>query len=120
MHCGHACEEAAVVMNRIKHALVSVMVAVALVFTLCTVKPAPVYANSSTETILIVLGGVIGGLMIIALIMTLIVRNNPAWMPALPQTEAARRSDPWEGRDQRWRFGWHCGLRDGVMPVVCW
>jgi len=106
-------------MNRFKHALISVVLTVALVFTLCAVQPTPVYA-SSTETIAIILGGVIGGLMIIAVIMTLIVRNNPAWMPALPQGDGQLRRNPWDRPDDRLRFGWNCGFRDGAMPLVCW
>ena len=107
-------------MNRFKHAVISVVLVVALVFTLCAVRPAPVYANTDTTTILIILGGVIGGLMIVAIIMTLIVRNNPAWMPALPPGDAALRSNPWDPPDNRVRFGWRCGVRDGALPLVCW
>src|SRR5215831_11123009 len=106
-------------MTRFKHALISVILVVALVFTLCAAKPAPVYA-SSAATIAIVLGGVIGGLMVVAVIMTLIIRNNPAWMPALPQADTTRRSLPWDKRDEGVHFGWGCGLHDGVMPLVCW
>ena len=107
-------------MNRFKHALISVVLTIALIFTLCTVKPTPVYASSDAATIAIVLGGVIGGLMVVAVIVTLIVRNNPAWMPALPQAEGAQHRNPWDRPDDRVRFGWSCGVRGGAMPLVCW
>jgi hypothetical protein len=107
-------------MSRAKRTLISAVLVVTLLFAVCTVRPTPVYANSSTETILIVLGGVIGGLAVIALIMTLIVRNNPAWMPVAPQADAALRSSAWDRPHDRVRFGLGCGIRDGGVPLVCW
>ena len=56
----------------------------------------------------------------VAIVVTLIVRNNPAWMPALPQADAALRSNPWERPDDRVRFGLGCGIRDGGVPLLCW
>lgn len=107
-------------MSRVKRTLVSVVLVVALLFAICTVRPTPAYAKSDTTTIAIILGGVIGGLAVIAIIMTLIVRNNPAWMPALPQADAALRASPWDPPADRVRFGTRCGIRDGGVPLVCW
>ena len=107
-------------MSRGKRSVISVVLIVALVFTLCTVRPTPVYASSSTTTIAIILGGVIGGLMIIALIFTLIVRNNPAWMPAVPDVGTMMKGNPWDKPDDRVRFGFRCGVRDGTVPLLCW
>jgi hypothetical protein len=108
-------------MNRAMRTLTSVVLILALVGTLCTVRPAPVYADSDTETILIVLGGVIGGLMIIALIFTLIVRNNPAWMPAVPDVGTMLKGNPWDRPpDERTRFRLGCRSRDGTVALVCW
>jgi len=91
---------------------------VALVFAVCTVRPQPVHADSTT-TILIVLGGVIGGLMVIALIFTFFVRNNPAWMPVAPTAQAALRGNPWDLPAPRLRFGFSCA-RDSGVPLICW
>jgi len=107
-------------MRGVQGKVISLILVMALLFTVCTVRPAPVYASSDAATIAIVVGGVIGGLMVIALIVTLIVRNNPAWMPALPQGDLVRRSDPWEPPAERIRFGLGCGVRDGSVPLVCW
>jgi hypothetical protein len=100
--------------------LVSVVVIFALLFTLCTVRPTPVYASSDATTIAIILGGVIGGLMIIAVVFTLLIRNNPAWMPAAPDIGAMVRHNPWDRPDNRVRFGFGCGVRDGTLPLLCW
>jgi len=108
-------------MNRFKHAVISVMLVVALIFALCTTRPSPAHAlDEDTTTLIIVLGGVIGGLMIVAVIMTLIVRNNPAWMPALPRRDTHVRANPWDVPPPRVRFGWECGDRSGAMPLLCW
>jgi len=107
-------------MSRLKHGVISMVLVVAMVFTLCTARPAPVYASTDWTTIAIILGGVIGGLMIVAVIFTLIVRNNPAWMPALPDGDSATRGHAWDRPNDRLRFAWHCGIRDGTMPLVCW
>lgn len=107
-------------MSRAKQSLISLVVIVALVGALCTVRPAPVYANSDTTTIAIILGGVIGGLMIIALIFTLIVRNNPAWMPAVPDVGAMLKANPWDHPSDRQRFRIGCATRDGTVALVCW
>src|SRR5512144_2671519 len=56
-------------MSRMHRMLISVILVVTLTFAVCTVRPQPVHADDTT-TILIVLGGVIGGLMVIALIFT--------------------------------------------------
>lgn len=106
-------------MSRAKRTLVSVVLVVTLLCGLCAVRPTPTYATSST-TIAIVLGGVIGGLMVIAVIVTLVVRNNPAWMPALPEGDIAQRSNPWREPEPRVHFGLGCGMRDGGVPLVCW
>ena len=106
-------------MSGAKRTIVSILLVVTLLCGLCTVRPTPVYASSS-ETTAIVIGGVIGGLMIIALIVTLVIRNNPAWMPALPQGDLTRTSNPWSEPQQRVQFGPRCGMRDGSVPLVCW
>jgi hypothetical protein len=107
-------------MSRAKRTIVSLVLVVTLLCGVCTVRPTPTYASSSTETIAIVLGGVIGGLMIIALIVTLVIRNNPAWMPALPQDDIAQKWHPWREPEGRVHFGPRCGIRDGGIPLVCW
>lgn len=107
-------------MTGVKRSVISVLVVVALVAALCTVRPTPVYANSDATTIAIILGGVIGGLMIIALIFTLFIRNNPAWMPATPDIDAMLKRNPWDRPNDRVRFAFRCGIRDGTMPLVCW
>jgi hypothetical protein len=108
-------------MSRAKRTMVSMVLVVTLLCGLSAVRPTPVYASgSSTETIAIVIGGVIGGLMIIAVIVTVIVRNNPAWMPALPQGDLAQKSNPWSEPEPRVHFGLGCGMRDGGVPLVCW
>jgi hypothetical protein len=107
-------------MSRAKRTMVSMVLVVTLLCGLCTVRPTPVYA-SSTETTAIVIGGVIGGLMVIALIVTIFIRNNPAWMPVLPQGDLAQKSNPWpEPPQERMHFGLRCGIRDGGVPLVCW
>jgi len=107
-------------MSRVKRTLISLVLMVTLLFAVCSVRPAPVYADTDTTTILIILGGVIGGLAVIAVIMTLIVRNNPAWMPALPSADATLKATPWDRPSARVRFGLGCGVRDGSVPLVCW
>jgi len=107
-------------MDRAKRTLISVVLIVALVGTLCTVRPTPVYASSDATTIAIILGGVIGGLAIIALIFTLIVRNNPAWMPAVPDVGAMLKGNPWDQPPDRARFRLGCKAGDGTVALVCW
>ena len=107
-------------MSRAKRSLMSLVLIVALVGTLCTVRPAPVYASSSGETIAIILGGTIGGLMLLAVIITLFVRNNPAWMPAVPDVGTMLKRNPWEQPPDRPRFRLGCSTRDGTVALVCW
>jgi len=107
-------------MSRLKRTLISAVLIVALLFAVCTVRPAPVFASSSGETIAIVIGGVIGGLALLALIITIFVRNNPAWMPVAPDATAALRTTPWDRPHEQVRFGFGCGVRDGGVPLVCW
>jgi hypothetical protein len=107
-------------MSRVKRSVISVVLVVALLTAVCTVRPTPAYASSDAATIAIILGGVIGGLALIAVIVTLLVRNNPAWMPAVPAPEEVLRSSPWHRTDDRLRFGLGCGVRDGGVPLVCW
>ena len=105
-------------MPRLLRVLTTLVVAITFTVAITVVQPKPAYADTDTETILIVLGGVIGGLAIIALIMTLIVRNNPAWMPLGPSPDLKRVA-----RDQQppgVRFGFDCGWRTGGVPLVCW
>ncbi|MBX3025044.1 hypothetical protein KF840_09055 [bacterium] len=108
-------------MSRALRVLTTLIVIVTFTVTVAVVHPEPVQASSSTETILIVLGGVIGGLALFALIMTLIVRNNPAWMPLAQGPDLTRYDkfrDPPDGGGLH--FGLRCGVRDGAMPLVCW
>lgn len=106
-------------MSRMQRTLISVVLVVALFFAVCTVRPQPVRADDTT-TILIVLGGVIGGLMIVALVFTFFVRDNPAWMPAAPTAaDTAFRHNPWDRPDHRLKFGLSCA-RDSGVPLICW
>jgi hypothetical protein len=107
---------------RVKRTIVSVIVIVAFLAAVCTVRPTPAYASSSSATtIAIILGGTIGGLALLAIIFTLIVRNNPAWMPAAPVGRPdLLKATPWEPPAGRVRFGPGCGVRDGALPLVCW
>jgi hypothetical protein len=107
-------------MTRAKRTLISVVLIVALLFTVCTVRPTPVQALDDTQLVLVIIGGVLVGGIIIALIFTFFVRDNPAWMPALPEPETASRGNPWGKPEERIRFGLGCRNRDGGMPLVCW
>jgi hypothetical protein len=107
-------------MARVKRTLISVVVIVALLFAVCTVKPAPAHALDDTALVLIIIGGVIVGGIIIALIVTFFVRDNPAWMPAVPEPETAARGNPWNRPDERVKFGLSCGAREGGVPLICW
>ena len=106
-------------MSGTKRTVVSLVLVVALLSSTCVVRPTPVYATDTT-TVALAVGGTIVGLMIIALIVTLVVRNNAAWMPALPQGDATLKSNPWAQPESRVRFGSACGIRDGAVPLVCW
>lgn len=106
-------------MSRIQRTLISMVLVITLLVAVCTVRPQPVHADDTT-TILIVLGGVIGGLMIIALVFTFFVRDNPAWMPAMPSpADTALRQNPWEHSPPRLKFGLSCARETGV-PLICW
>ncbi|MDX2166538.1 MAG: hypothetical protein SF182_05720 [Deltaproteobacteria bacterium] len=105
-------------MPRLLRLLTTLTVAITFTVVVTAVQPQPVYANTDTETILIVLGAVFGGLAIIAIVATLLVRNNPAWMPAAPGLDVKHLA-----RDERppgVRFGLDCGWRPGGMPLLCW
>ena len=108
-------------MDRFKHALISLVVIVTFTVAVSVVQPHPVYANSDdTTTLLIILGAVIGGLALFALVMTLIIRNNPAWMPIAPGPDLSK-AHPWEAPDSaRVKFGFGCGLRSEGLPLLCW
>jgi len=108
-------------MSRAVRFLTSLIVIVTFTVTVAVVHPQPVHANSNdTETVLIILGAVIGGLALFALIMTLIVRNNPAWMP-IAQGPDLTRYDRFRGPpESAVKFGLSCGVRDGAMPLLCW
>lgn len=108
-------------MSRALRVLTSLIVIVTFTVAVAVVHPQPVQANSDTTTILIVLGSVLGGLALFALIMTLIVRNNPAWMP-VAQGPDLTRYDKFRGPPDSGgvHFGLRCGVRDGAMPLVCW
>ena len=109
-------------MSRFKHVLITLVVVLTFTVAVCSVRPQPVYADSDTETILIILGAVIGGLALFALIMTLIVRNNPAWMPLGPTADTKRLDGAWKDPpgERGVKFGLSCGARDGAMPLFCW
>lgn len=107
-------------MSRSKRMLISLVVLVTFTVAVCVVQPRPVHADSDTTTILIILGAVIGGLALFALIMTLIVRNNPAWMPLGPGPEHTRADRGWGDPPGKVRFALDCGMRDGSVPLLCW
>lgn len=107
-------------MTRVKRTLISVVVIVALLFAVCTVKPTPARALDDTALVLIIIGSVIVGGIIIALIFTFFVRDNPAWMPAVPDPETTARGNPWNRTEERVKFGLGCGARDGGVPLICW
>lgn len=105
-------------MPRLFRLLTTLLVAITFTVAVTAVQPPPAQADTDTETILIVLGAVFGGLAIIAIIATLLVRNNPAWMPAAPELDLKHL-----GRDERppgMRWGLDCGWRRGGVPLVCW
>ncbi len=107
-------------MSRVFRVLTSLIVIVTFTVAVAIVKPQPVQADSSTTTILIVVGAVVGGLALVALIMTLLVRNNPAWMP-LAQGPDLERYDRFRGPpDGGVKFGLRCGVHDGSLPLLCW
>jgi hypothetical protein len=107
-------------MSRVSRVLTSLIVIVTFTVAVAVVQPRPVQADTDTTTILIVLGAVIGGLALFALIMTLIVRNNPAWMP-LAQGPDLQQYDRLRGPpDGGVKFALGCGVRDGALPLVCW
>ena len=108
-------------MTRVKRTLISVVLIVALLFAVCTVKPPPARAlDNDTTLVIIIIAGVIVGGIIIALIFTFFVRDNPAWMPAVPEPETAARGNPWARPEERVKFGLSCGARDGGVPLICW
>ena len=107
-------------MHRVVHFLTTLLVIVTFTVAVSVIQPQPVMADTDTETILIVLGAVIGGLALIALIMTLIVRNNPAWMPLGPTPELTRADRFGRPPDEGVRFGLACGVRQGAVPLFCW
>lgn len=105
-------------MPRLLRLLTTLVVAITFTVAVTAVQPKPAYADTDTETILIVLGAVFGGLAIIAIVATLLVRNNPAWMPAAPVPDLKRIA-----RDEHppgVRFGLDCGWRQGGVPLLCW
>jgi hypothetical protein len=106
-------------MSRAFRILTSLIVIVTFTVAVAVVQPQPVRADTDTETILIVLGAVIGGLALFALIMTLIVRNNPAWMP-FTQGPDLQQYDRHRPSADGPRFALGCGVRDGTLPLVCW
>ncbi len=107
-------------MSRIVRLLTTLVVILTFTVAVSVVQPRPVYADTDTETILIVLGSVIGGLALLALVLTLIVRNNPAWMPLGPSPDTVRTDRFGRPPDDGIRFGLGCGVRNGTLPLVCW
>ncbi|MFN8641660.1 MAG: hypothetical protein U0802_08400 [Candidatus Binatia bacterium] len=107
-------------MSRVFRVLTSLLVIVTFTVFVAVVQPQPARADSSTETVLIVVGAVVGGLALFALIMTLIVRNNPAWMP-LTQGPDLHQYDKFHGPpDDGVKFGPRCGIQGGTLPLLCW
>jgi hypothetical protein len=95
-------------------------IALLLIATMLVVSvPRPAAAKSDTETAIIIVGGVIGGLVIVALIGTLIVYNRK---DDIPREYLARNPLPDEGRKQGLRFGPACAPSsvDGQVPMFCW
>lgn len=109
-------------MNRVYRVLTSLIVILTFTVAVTVVQPQPVHADSDTETVLIVLGAVIGGLALFALIMTLLVRNNPAWMPFTSQTPDLQRYNRLGGPPPKRgvEFGLACASPRGGLPLVCW
>jgi hypothetical protein len=107
-------------MSRIAHFFTTLLVIVTFTVAVSIVRPQPVMAETDTTTILIVLGAVVGGLALIALIMTLIVRNNPAWMPLGPTPDLSKSDRFGRPPDKGVQFGLGCGVRDGALPLICW
>ncbi len=106
-------------MRRIVHCLTTLLVIITFTVAVIVVQPEPAMATETT-TILIVLGSVVGGLALIALLMTLLVRNNPAWMPLGPTPDLAKSDRFGRPPDAGVRFGLGCGVRDGALPLICW
>jgi hypothetical protein len=94
--------------------------AMLLVVTMLVVSlPRPAAAGSDTETALIIVGSVIGGLVVVGLIGTLIVYRRK---DDIPRELLARRPPPDDGRSQGLRFGPDCAPSavDGHVPMFCW
>ena len=109
-------------MSRFKGTLISLIVIVTFTVAVCTVQPRPAQATDTT-TLIIILAGVFGGLAIFAIVMTLIVRNNPAWMSLGPLPDVTRREGLWGGGPPGGRpvkFGLDCGIRSEGVPLLCW
>ncbi len=107
-------------MRRIVHCLTTLLVIITFTVAVVVVQPEPVMAGTDTITIVYVLVGVVGGLALIALLMTLLVRNNPAWMPLGPTPDLAKGDRFGRPPDAGVRFGLGCGVRDGALPLICW
>ena len=92
---------------------VAIAVAVALMFG--AISPAPAHADDTEVAIII--GAVVGGLVVVALVATALFRDNPALRSFRPPAEdTAALAD----RD-RIRFGMQCASRDGSAPaIMCW
>jgi hypothetical protein len=108
-------------MSRVYRVLTSLIVILTFTVAVAVVQPQPVHADTDTTTILIVVGAVIGGLALFALIMTLLVRNNPAWMP-FTQGPDLQRYNRFGGPppEQGVRFGLACASQKAGLPLVCW
>ncbi len=105
-------------MPRLLRVLTTFVVAFTFTVVVTAVQPKPVYAETDTTEILIILGAVFGGLAIIAIIATLLVRNNPAWMPMAPGPDLKRLARDEHPPGVRW--GLDCGWRPGGVPLICW
>jgi hypothetical protein len=108
-------------MSRVYRVLTSLIVILTFTVAVSVVQPQPVHAQDDTTTILIVLGAVVGGLAIFALVMTLLVRNNPAWMP-LSQGPDLQRYNRFGGAppEQGVQFGLACASQKAGVPLFCW
>lgn len=92
--------------------------AVLLIATMIAVSlPRPAEAKVDTEQALIIVGSIIGGLVVVALIGTLIVYRRPKSAHDLLAKEPA----PASAERERLRFGPACApMPDGQMPMLCW
>jgi hypothetical protein len=93
--------------------------ALLLIATMLVVSvPRPVAAKVDTSQALIIVGSIIGGLVVVALIGTLIVYRKPGLVNELL---VKAPPPPPQVAERRIRFGPSCApMPDGQMPMLCW